>query len=213
MDPHADQPVSMLGPGLAASRAAMVMVHGRNAGPENILPLAEAFPHPAFSYLAPAASGRTWYPFSFLSEIERNEPGLSSGLRAIDRLITQVERGGIPRRKVILLGFSQGACLAAEYAIRHAARFGGLIALSGGLIGPPGTRWDYPGDFAGTPVFLGCSDQDPHVPEDRVRESAVVFERKAARVALRIYPGLGHRVNDDELAFARQLVQEVAQAV
>lgn len=209
MDPHAAQPVAEQGPGLAASRAVMVMVHGRNAGPENILPLAEAFPHPAFSYLAPAAQGRTWYPFSFLSEIERNEPGLSSGLRAIDRVIAKVERAGIPRRSVILLGFSQGACLASEYAIRHASRFGGLVALSGGLIGPPGTRWDYSGDFAGTPVFFGCSDVDAHVPRERVEASATEFTRRGASVTLRIYPGMGHLVNEDELGFVRELVGQV----
>lgn len=209
MDPHAGQPVVELGPGLAASKAAMILVHGRNAGPENILPLADAFPHPAFSYLAPAAAGRTWYPYSFLSEIERNEPGLSSGLRTIDRVIAQVERAGIPRRNVILLGFSQGACLASEYTIRHAARLGGLVALSGGLIGPPGTPWDYPGDFAGTPVFLGCSDVDAHVPRERVEASAAEFARRGARVTLRIYPGMGHAVNEDELGFVRELVGQV----
>ena len=209
MDPHAGQPVVVQGPGLAASTAAMILVHGRNAGPENILPLAAAFPHPRFSYLAPAAGGRTWYPESFLSEIERNEPGLSSGLLTIDRVIAQVERAGIPRRNVILLGFSQGACLASEYAIRHAARLGGLVALSGGLIGPPGTRWDYPGDFAGTPMLFGCSDVDAHVPRDRVELSAAEFARRGASVALRIYPGMGHLVNEDELGFVRELVAQV----
>src|SRR5262245_44388198 len=120
MDPHAGQPVVERGPGLAASTAAVIRVPGRNAGPEKPLPLAEAFPHPAFSYLAPAAAGRTWYPESFLSAIERNEPGLSSGLRTIDRVIAEVERAGIEPGNIILLGFSQGACLASEYAIRHA---------------------------------------------------------------------------------------------
>ncbi len=209
MDPHAGQPVTLLGPGLAASRAAMVLVHGRNAGPENILPLADAFPHPGFSYLAPAAASRTWYPFSFLSEIARNEPGLSSGLEAIERVVAQIEQAGIPRRRVILLGFSQGACLASEYVVRHASRFGGLVALSGGLIGPPGTRWDYPGEFAGTPAFFGCSDVDAHVPLERVEESAAVFAQRGASVTLRVYPGMGHEVNTDELGFVQGLVGQV----
>lgn len=210
MDPHAGQPVLTKGPGLAASRAVMLMLHGRNAGPENILELAALLPHPAFSYLAPAAAGNTWYPFSFLVETARNEPGLSSGLWVIDQLVQEIVGHGIPRRRIVLLGFSQGACLASEYAVRHASRFGGLAALSGGLIGPPGTRWEYPGNFEGAPVFLGCSDVDPHVPLARVEESAQVFERMGAEVTRRIYPGMGHQVCEDELEFVRELMREVA---
>ncbi|HEV8150106.1 MAG TPA: dienelactone hydrolase family protein [Gemmatimonadales bacterium] len=212
MDPHAGQPVARLGPPVETSRAVLLLLHGRNAGPENILELAHLLPHPEFSYLAPAAAGNTWYPYSFLSETERNEPGLSSGLWVIDRLLQDVAARGVERSRVILLGFSQGGCLAAEYAVRHATRLGGVLALSGGLIGPPGTRWDYPGDFAGTPVLLGCSDVDPHIPRERVAESARVFERLGAQVTERIYPGLGHQVNEDELEFARQLMRRVAAA-
>jgi predicted esterase len=210
MGPHAGQPVLSRGPDPEASRAVMVMLHGRNAGPENILELASLFPYAAFRFLAPAAAGRTWYPHSFLTEVRLNEPGLSSGLWVIDRLVHDLEASGVPKQQIILLGFSQGACLASEYLVRHAARFGGLVALSGGVIGPPGTRWEYPGTLDGTPVFLGCSDQDAHVPLARVNESAVVFERMGARVTRRIYPGLGHQVNEDELEFTRQLMQAVA---
>jgi predicted esterase len=210
MGPHAGQPVLSRGPGLAASRAVMLMLHGRNAGPENILELASLLPHPAFSYLAPAAAGNTWYPFSFLVETQRNEPGLSSGLGVIGRLVQEIEQQGIPRRRIVLLGFSQGACLASEYAVRNASRFGGLVALSGGLIGPPGTRWEYPRSFEGAPVFLGCSDNDPHVPLARVEESATVFARMGAEVTKRIYPGMGHQVCDDELEFVRDLMRKVA---
>lgn len=187
------------------------MLHGRNAGPENILELAALLPHPQFTYLAPAAAGRTWYPQSFLAETERNEPGLSSGLWVIDQLVREVEAQGVPRRRIILLGFSQGGCLASEYAVRHASRFGGLVALSGGLIGPPGTTWNYPGRFEGTPVLLGCSDIDPHVPLERVEESAAVFDRMGAAVTLRIYPGLGHQVCEDELEYVRELMRNVAE--
>jgi len=190
----------------------MLLLHGRNAGPENILELASLFPHPAFRFLAPAAAGRTWYPHSFLAEVQLNEPGLSSGLWVIDRLVHDAEAHGVPKQRIILLGFSQGACLASEYLVRHAGRFGGLVALSGGVIGPLGTRWEYPGTFDATPVFLGCSDQDAHVPLARVNESAVVFETMGARVTRRIYPGLGHQVNEDELAFTRELMQAVAAA-
>jgi len=191
----------------------MVMLHGRNAGPRNILELAELLPHPAFTFLAPAAADNTWYPYSFMAETERNEPGLSSALWVVDRLIAEIESKGIPRRRIILLGFSQGACLASEYAVRNASRFGAVIALSGGLIGPPGTRWEYPGDFGGCPVFLGCSDVDAHVPLERVHESARVFERMAAAVTERIYQGMGHQVSEDELILARALMAEVALAI
>lgn len=212
MEPHAGQPVLSKGPGVERSLAVLVMLHGRNAGPENILELAEPLAHPDYSYLAPAAAGRTWYPYSFLSDTARNEPGLSSGLARIEQLVREVESHGLPRRRIILLGFSQGACLASEYAVRHAGRFGGLVAFSGGLIGPPGTTWDYPGRFEGTPVFLGCSDVDPHVPIERVNESAAVFERMGAEVTRRIYPAMGHQVNEDELVFTRELMRRVAAA-
>ena len=127
----------------------MILVHGRGAAPSNILELAEALPHPAFTYLAPAAAGGTWYPYSFMADIAANEPGISSGLAAIDRLVGRVTRAGIPRERLVLAGFSQGACLTLEYAVRHARRYGAVLAFSGGLIGPPGTTWPYDGDFAG----------------------------------------------------------------
>jgi predicted esterase len=212
MGPHAGQLLARLGPELEASRAVLLLLHGRNAGPQNMLELAGLLPHPEFSYLAPAAAGNTWYPFSFLAETERNEPGLSSGLWVIDRLLQDVAARGVPQRRVILLGFSQGACLAAEYAVRHPARLGGVVVLSGGLIGPPGTQWNYDGSFAGTPVLLGCSDRDPHIPRERVADSARVFERMGATVTERIYPGLGHQVNEDELEFTRRLMREVVRA-
>ena len=199
-----------LGTAVESSRAALLLLHGRNAGPENILELARLLPEPAFTYLAPAAANGSWYPYSFLSELTRNEPFLSAALERVDRLLAELELQGVPRRRTVLLGFSQGGCLAAEYAVRHASRLGGVIVLSGGLIGPPGTEWRFGGDFAGTPVLLGCSDSDPHIPRDRVAESARVFERMGAAVTERIYSGLGHQVNDDELEFTRRLLRQVA---
>ena len=204
--PHAGQPVAEAGSAIDQARAAVVMVHGRNAGPANILDLVPRLARPELAYLAPAASGRTWYPYSFMAEIASNEPGLSSGLAVLEATIARIEAAGVPQSRIVLMGFSQGACLAAEFAVRHAARFGGVVIFSGGLIGPPGTRWDYPGSFEGTPVFLGCSDQDSHVPEPRVNESASVFARMGADVTKRIYPGMGHVVNDDEIAFARTVL-------
>lgn len=209
MHPHQSEPVRSAGRPLGSGRAAMIMVHGRNAGPENILELASLIPHPEYSFLAPAAAGGTWYPLSFMAEIARNEPGLSSGLAVIQELVGSIEARGVPRQRIILLGFSQGACLSSEYAVRNASRLGGVVALSGGLIGPPGTVWNYPGSFEGTPVFLGCSDVDSHIPKARVDESAAVFSAMGARVTERIYPGMGHQVNEDELEVVREMMEAV----
>jgi len=207
--PHAGQPVATAGAPLGEARAAVVMVHGRNAGPANILDLVPRLARPALTYLAPAAAYRTWYPHSFMADIASNEPGLSSGLSVLATLVGQIEAAGLPRSRVVLMGFSQGACLTAEFAVRHASRFGGVVIFSGGVIGPPGTEWAYPGTFDGTPVFLGCSDRDGHVPELRVNESADVFARMGADVTKRIYPGMGHIVNDDEIAFAQRVLDAV----
>ena len=187
----------------------VVMLHGRGAGPENILDLVPRLDRPQFQYVAPAAPNRTWYPYSFMADIAKNEPHLSSALAQVKSAVADAEKSGVPRSKIVLLGFSQGACLATEFMIRNASRFGGLIAFSGGAIGPPGTTWNESGTFAGTPMFFGCSDVDAHVPEARVRESAAVCERMGASVTTKIYPGMGHLVNDDEIAQARALLDTV----
>ena len=209
MKPHAGQPLATAGTPLGKSPALMIMVHGRNAAPPNILDLVPRLGRPDFTYLAPAAAGKTWYPFSFMADKEKNEPGLSSGLWVLEHLVDDIVRRDIPKERVVLLGFSQGACLTAEFAVRHAGRYGGVILYSGGVIGPPGTTWEYPGTFDGTPVFLGCSDVDAHVPKTRVDESAALFTRMGAAVTERIYPGMGHLVNDDEIAFTRALMAEI----
>jgi predicted esterase len=188
----------------------VVMLHGRGAGPENILDLVPRLDRPQFQYVAPAAPNRTWYPYSFMAEIEKNEPHLSNALAQVEAAVEEVERSGVPRRWIVLLGFSQGACLATEFMIRNPSRFGGLIAFSGGAIGPPGTKWNQSGSFDGTPMFFGCSDVDAHVPETRVRESAAVCERMGASVTTKIYPGMGHLVNDDEIASAQALLDSFA---
>lgn len=209
MKPHAGEPVATAGAPLGTSAAVMIMVHGRNAAPANILDIVPRFARPDFTYLAPAAAGRTWYPYSFMEQREKNEPGLSSALWVLEHLVADVVARGITTDHVILLGFSQGACLTSEFAVRHAARYGGVVAYSGGVIGEPGTTWNYPGSFEGTPVFLGCSDVDAHVPKTRVDESAAVFKRMGAAVTERIYPGMGHMVNDDEVAFTTDLMRKV----
>jgi phospholipase/carboxylesterase/glyoxalase family protein len=209
VNPHAGQPIVRAGAPLGTGRAVVIMVHGRGAGPENILDLVPRLARPDLTYLAPAAAGRTWYPFSFMAEIARNEPGLSSGLSVLADLVAHVESAGVPRTRIVLLGFSQGACLTSEFAVRHASRFGGVVIFSGGVIGPAGTTWEYDGRFDGTPAFFGCSDTDSHVPEARVRESAALFARMGAVVTTRIYPGMGHLVNDDEIAVAQGMLDAV----
>lgn len=189
--------------------AAMIMIHGRGAGPRDILTLAPAIDRPTVAYVAPGASGGTWYPNSFIAPRETNEPGISSGLAVIEGLVTDLLLRGFPEEKILLLGFSQGACLASEFVIRHPRRYGGLLVLSGGLIGVPGTSWDeVTASLDGMPVFLGCSDVDPHIPKERVIESEATFRRLGARVTRRLYPGMGHLVNDDEIAEVQRVVDE-----
>jgi phospholipase/carboxylesterase len=208
-DPHGGRPIAVAGQPLGQGRGAMVLVHGRNASSANILDLAGALDRPAFTYLAPAAAGNAWYPNSFMAARESNEPGLSSALRLIGSLVERVLGAGVPRERLMLLGFSQGACLTTEFAYHNPARYGGVIAYSGGLIGPPGTTWEATGSFGGAPVFLGCSDVDSHVPLARVNQTADVFERMGAGVTKRIYPGMGHLVNADEIAFTRTLMDAI----
>lgn len=205
--PHQGQPLAVAGRPLREAAAAMVMVHGRGATAESILELARELRHPELAYVAPQASGHTWYPYSFLAPLERNEPGLSSGLARLGEVLDLLASAGIPPERTILLGFSQGACLTLEFAARNARRYGGIVGLSGGLIGPSGTPRSYAGSFAGTPVFLGCSDRDPHIPRERVDETADVLRRMKAEVTERIYPALGHTVNEDEIEEVRRMVE------
>jgi predicted esterase len=170
--PHQTQRVFHAGQPLDRAAAAMVLLHGRGGTAQAILSLAEELAHPGFAYLAPQAGGNSWYPLSFLAPIERNEPHLSSALAALSAVLETLVEAGIPPERTVLLGFSQGVCLTLEFAARQARRFGGVVGLSGGLIGPPGTPRDDPGSLAGTPVFLGCSDPDPHIPKERVVKSA-----------------------------------------
>jgi phospholipase/carboxylesterase len=204
--PHQGQPVLAAGEPLERAQAAMIMVHGRGATAEDILGLSNELAQPGFIYLAPQAAGYTWYPNSFLTPIPGNEPGLSSGLAVLAGLIDYLAEAGIPAEQTMLLGFSQGACLSLEFAARHARRYGGVVGLSGGLIGPDGTPRDYAGSLAGTPLFLGCSDVDPHIPKERVQHSAEVLQRLGGEVTMRLYPGMGHLVNQDEINSVRQIM-------
>jgi predicted esterase len=207
--PHQGQPVRTAGATLESAKAAMVMLHGRGATAESILTLVQAIDTAGFAYLAPQAAGNTWYPNSFLSPIASNEPGITSGLAAIDDLLKRIVEAGIPLERTMLLGFSQGACLSLEYAARHARRYGGAVALSGGLIGPDETPRNYPGSFDRTPIFLGCSDVDFHIPAQRVQESARVLRKMGADVTMKLYPGMDHIVNEDEVQKVREMMAAV----
>jgi predicted esterase len=205
-DPHGQQPVLRHGPDARHARLAMILVHGRGGSADDLLGLAGELRLDDILYVAPQAQGQTWYPYSFLTPMERNEPDLTSGLNKLSSLIDTLRHEGLAPDRVGLLGFSQGACLALEYAARYARRYCAVIGLSGGVIGPPGTAREYPGTLDGTPVFLGCSDIDAHIPVERVRETAEVFTRLGATVDTRIYPGMGHTVNEDEIAAVRALL-------
>ena len=207
--PHQGQPILTAGDPLDRARAAMVMTHGRGARAENILELARELPGSGFAYLAPQAAGETWYPKRFIAPIASNEPWLSSALAAVADVLAQVKAAGIPPERTMLLGFSQGACLALEFAARNARRYGGLVGLSGGLIGPDGAPRDYPGSLDGAPVFLGCSDVDFHVPKERVHETAAVLRRLGGEVTVRLYPNMDHAVNRDEIEFVREMMTTV----
>ncbi len=190
----------------------MILVHGRNAAPRNILDLFVQLDRPKAAAIAPAADGGTWYPYSFLAPREQNEPGISSALFVLESIVTELLTHGYTPQHIVLLGFSQGACLTAEFAFRYPRLYGGVMVLSGGLIGPPGTTWPDAavGALAQVPVFLGCSDVDAHIPKERVLDSEAVFDRMGARVTRRLYPGMGHLVNDDEIGFVRSVLDEVS---
>jgi phospholipase/carboxylesterase len=207
--PHQGKPLVTGGTDLEEAEAAMVAVHGRGATARSIVDMAGEVHEEGLAVLAPQAERNSWYPDSFLAPVEENEPGLSSGLRAVGDAVDGATEAGLSAERVLLLGFSQGACLASEYAARNPRRYGGLAVLSGGLIGETVDREAYEGDLEGTPVFLGCSDVDPHIPEERVHETAEVFGLLGADVTERIYEGMGHGVNEDELEYVSGMVRRV----
>ena len=210
--PHSGQPVRHAGQPLEKAHGAMILVHGRGASAADIMTVGAELMHPGFTYLAPEAAGHAWYPNPFTAPLESNDPYLSSALSVLESLVEQVVVH-VPHERLVLLGFSQGACLMLEFAARHARRYGGLLAFSGGLIGPDGTPRDYPGSFEGTPVFIGCSDVDPHIAKARVIEAGEVLKRMGANVTVKLYPNMAHTVNADEIHSAAQVVEAVAHEV
>ena len=207
--PHDGQPVLRAGEPLDKARGAMILVHGRGASAADIMTVGNELMHPGFAYLAPEAAGHAWYPNPFTAPLDSNEPYLSSALEVLESLVATVT-AHVAYERIILLGFSQGACLTLEFAARHARRYGGVIAFSGGLIGPDGTPRDYPGSFAATPMFIGCSDVDPHIKKERVVEAGEVLKGMGAKVTVKLYPNMPHTVNADEIHSAAQVVEAVA---
>lgn len=199
VDPHGGGQVFRWGAGPETADAAVVLCHGRGANAGAMVDLVDQIRHPGVTYLAPQASDYTWYPRSFLAPLGDNEPHLSSALSWVADLLADLEDDGIGPRDVLLMGFSQGACVAMEFAARNARRYGALAGLSGGLIGPKGTHEAYRGDFEGTPTLLGCSDHDPHIPLERVHLTEAVLEGMGAEVDKRVYRDMGHAVNLDEI--------------
>ncbi|MBV8202239.1 MAG: phospholipase [Acidobacteria bacterium] len=219
--PHAGQPVLSAGRPPAAAPAAVILVHGRGGSAEDILGLVPELGRPDLAYLAPQAAGSSWYPYRFMAPLEQNEPWLSSGLALLDALLGGLAAAGIGAERTMLLGFSQGACLSLELAARTARPYGAVAGLSGALIGPPGTPRDGSArregaagtaGLDGTPVLLGCSDSDPHIPLERVHETARVMTALGGQVSEQIYPAMGHTINADEIERLRRLLDELAPA-
>ena len=208
-NPHQSQRVYTTGQPLAEAKTAMILVHGRGATAPSILELSGVLSRPDMAYLAPQAQGNTWYPYSFLAPIPQNEPGITSGLQAVADVVAQVEATGIPTDKIILGGFSQGACLASEFVARNPKRYGGLLVFSGGVIGPLGMARHDSGSLEGTPVFIGCSDVDFHIPVERVEETAVLLTQLGGKVNKKIYPGMDHTIIQDEIDEAMKIVGAV----
>lgn len=206
-DPHHDKPVLSKGAALQQAAGAVILVHGRGASASDILSLAGEMYYPELAYLAPEAAGHTWYPHSFLAPLAQNEPWLSSALKKIKDIVNAIVSSGIPRRKIVVAGFSQGACLSTEFVARHADQYGGLIAFTGGLIGPLGTHFQYPGSLQGMRAFFGSGDPDPHVPWQRVEASAGVLSGMGATVTAHRYPGMPHTINEAEIESARPIIE------
>lgn len=210
--PHSGATVLHRGDPIDKAAAAVIMLHGRGSSAPDILELQPEIAYPGFAYIAPQADENSWYPKSFLSPRSENQPWIDGALALVDSIVTEIETHGIGADKIILLGFSQGACLALEYAARRPRPYGGIVGLSGGLIGAEIHEEDYSGDLAGSVVFLGCSDTDGHIPKERVQSSAEILRKRGGEVVLTFYPGIGHTIVEDEILFARKIMRAVAQS-
>src|SRR5271163_719297 len=207
-DPHLGKPIHRIGAPLEEAVGAVIMLHGRGASADDILNLAQAMYHPQLAYLAPSAANHSWYPYSFLAPREQNEPWLTSALKKMGATVQLANESGISSDRIIVCGFSQGACLSTEFVAGHPAKYARLIAFTGGLIGPPGMPMNYSGDLHETPAFFGSGDPDPHVPWSRVQESADALASMNAKVTARRYPGRAHTVSADEVRFATAIIND-----
>lgn len=207
-DPHRDGPVRQFGRPLVEASGAVILLHGRGGSAEDILTLASGLYLPQLAYLAPQAVGNSWYPNSFLAPLAQNEPWLTSALRKVETTLQMANDAGIPSHRIVIGGFSQGACLATEFAASHPRRYAGLIALTGGLIGPPGADLTHEGDLAGTPAFFSAGDPDPHVPWQRVEQSARVFTEMGAAVTFRRYVNRPHTISSEEIVLVKRLIHD-----
>jgi len=185
---------------------ALVMLHGRGGSAEDILGLAQYLPVNDFALFAPQATNNTWYPYSFLAAPKENEPWLSGALKVVGEVVADIEASGIKKENIYFLGFSQGACLTLEYVTRNANKYGGVVAFTGGLIGDQIYLDNYTGDFAGTPVFIGTSDPDLHVPVARVLASTAILTDMHAQVTQKIYKNMGHTISQDEIDQVSELI-------
>lgn len=208
LDPHATQPMLHTGAPLASATGAIVLLHGRGGSASDILTLAGPLHHEGIAFLAPQAAGHTWYPNSFLAPRAANEPWLTSALARVASTIESIEAASIPRSRVLIAGFSQGACLATEFVASNPARYAALIVFTGGLIGPLDADLRHSGSLEGTPALFLSGDPDPHVPWPRVQASAAELDRMGARITAHRYPGRPHTISADELEHARRLVHE-----
>ncbi|MBO9343234.1 MAG: dienelactone hydrolase family protein [Roseiflexus sp.] len=213
MNIHLNQPVLTAGAPLDRCRAAAILIHGRGGAPVQMIDLARTLDVPGVAYIAPSAANQTWYPYRFIEPIARNQPYLDYALEAYQARVQEILAHGVPLRRLVLIGFSQGACLTAEYAVRYAARYGGIVAFTGGLIGPPGTTWRYPGRFDGTPVLFTGAEKDVWIPFWRMRESVEVFSQMGAQIETHFYPGSSHEITESECVAARTILYKVIEEV
>jgi phospholipase/carboxylesterase len=194
---------------LTATSKVLVLLHGRGGSAEDILSLASHLDVTGFSLLALQATNNTWYPYSFLAPPSQNEPWLSSALGLLKELVEDLLRKSVQTENIYFLGFSQGACLTLEFVTRNAAKYGGVVAFTGGLIGDKIYSENYKGDFQNTPVFIGTSNPDPHIPVERVYATSNILKNMNAVVTEKIYTGMGHTINQNEIDNANKLVFNV----